>query len=247
MNIMKNKKILLSSGCSFTFEDWNWRTFVCEIMDYELLNVGTSSIGNGLIGKKVIYNVDNLLKIYKPEDIIVGVMWSGIDRNDFYTDDSTKMDNINNWKENPTKVVDGDRNWEITNFYWKTRKSRLWYENFHTSIGSMIQTIQNILMVQWYLDRVNVKYYMSTFLDIFHINGADNLTSHPEISYLYKMIDFNRFLPVSGCHEWVKENYQEDGFNAPDSNGYIGVHPTKFGHQKFVEEVIVPFIKNKLL
>jgi hypothetical protein len=244
---MENKKILLTSGCSFTFEKWNWPTFVSEMMNYELINVGTASSGNGLIGKKVIYHVDRLLKEFDPKDIVVGVMWSGIDRNDFYTEDSREMNNTNNWKENPTKVVDGHYNWEITNFHWTTRKSRLWYEEFHTSVGSMIQTIQNVLMVQWYLERKNVKYFMSTFLDIFHMSGANNIISHPEVRYLYEMIDFTKFLPVSGCHEWVKENHKEFGFNAPDSNGYIGVHPTEFGHVKFAEEVIVPYLKNNLL
>jgi len=244
---MENKKTLLASGCSFTFEPWNWPTFVCNQMDYNLVNVGMGSSGNGLIGKKVIYNVDKLLKTHKPEDIVVGVMWSGIDRNDFYTDDNRKISNVNNWIENPTHIIEGRKNWAITNFRWENTHSKLWYENFHTSVGSIIQTIQNILMVQWYLERNNIKYFMSSFIDIFHANGGDGLITYDEVVYLYEMIDFTKFLPVSGCHEWVKEHYNELGFNEPDKNGYIGIHPTKFGHQKFAEEVIVPFIKNKLL
>jgi len=247
MNIMKNKKILLTSGCSFTFEKWNWPTFVAQMMDYELINVGMASQGNGLISKKVIYNIDKLIKTYNSEDIVVGVMWSGVDRNDFYIEDTRSMNNISGWIENPTNVVDGHKNWEITNHHWMTGKSRLWYENFHTNIGSMIQTIQNILLVQWYLERHDIKYFMSTFLDIFHMEGAYNIISHPEVKYLYEMIDFTKFLPVSGCHEWVKQNYKEAGLNPPDLNGYIGMHPTKFGHTKFAEEVIVPHLKNNLL
>lgn len=244
---MENKKILLASGCSFTFEPWNWPTFVANGMDYNLLNVGMGSTGNGLISKKVIYNVDNLLKSYNPEDIVVGVMWSGIDRNDFYIDKPVKSDTHCGWSENPTRVVDGFNNWEIVNIHWTTEKSLSWYKNFHTEIGSIIQTIQNILMVQWYLERKNVKYFMSTYMNIFHLKNMDNLLTNPDISYLYKMIDFTKFLPVSGCHEWVKENYIEEGFNKPDSRGVVGMHPTEFGHKKFAEEIIIPYINNNLL
>lgn len=244
---MENKKVLIASGCSFTFEPWNWPTFVSKDMGYELVNVGMASTGNGLISKKVLYNVENLLKSHKPEDIMVGVMWSGMDRNDFYLEKSVEHSLHFNWRENPTNVAHGFNNWEITNHHWGTEKSLLWYKNFHTQIGSVIQTIQNILMVQWYLERKNIKYFMSTYLNIFHVENMEQLLTNPDIDYLYKMIDFTKFLPVIGCHEWVKENYVGDGFEKMDSNGVIGMHPTEFGHKKFSEEVIIPFIKNKLI
>lgn len=240
------KKTLITSGCSFTFEQWNWPTFVCKELDYDLINVGMASQGNGLIAKKVIYNVDKFLKTHTSNDLIVGIMWSGIDRHDFYTDDSTIISNINGWIENPTNVVDGRKNWIITNAHWNISQAKLWYENLHTSVGAMIITIQNILMVQWYLERKGIKYFMSTFLDIFHINGTDDLIYHPEVKYLYNMIDFSKFLPVSGCHEWIKENCNELGFKKPDNNGYIGMHPTEYGHKIFSKEVIIPYIKNNL-
>lgn len=243
---MIDKKIFLASGCSFTFEPWNWPSFVSEKMNYNLINVGMASQGNGLIGKKIIYNVDKLLKKYNSEDIIVGVMWSGIDRNDFHTDDSSRMSNVNGWIENPTHIVDGHKNWEITNYMWETKKSKLWYEYFHTHVGSIIQTIQNILMVQWYLEKNNVKYFMTTYMNIFGDPHIKHLITTPEVEYLYKMIDFNRFIPIKGCYEWVKENYNEEGMPGVDKYGNHGIHPTEFGHIKFANEVVVPFVKENI-
>lgn len=242
-----NKKKLIASGCSFTFEPWNWPTFVCDEIGLDLINVGMASQGNGLIAKKAIYQVDKLLKSHNPEDIIVGIMWSGVDRHEFYTDDSNKISNVNGWIENPTNVVDDRKNWIITNFMWTEPHAKIWYENLHTHIGAMIMTVQNILLTQWYLERHGVKYFMSTFLDIFHANGADYLVSHPEVKYLYEMIDFSKFLPVNGCHEWVNDNYSEEGFNSPDKYGNRGIHPTKFGHIKFAQEVVVPYIKENII
>ncbi len=42
------KKILLASGCSFTFEPWNWPGHLSQKLDINLLNVGMASQGNGL-------------------------------------------------------------------------------------------------------------------------------------------------------------------------------------------------------
>jgi hypothetical protein len=245
---MDSKKILLSSGCSFTFEPWNWPTFVANTMDWELLNVGMASTGNGLISKKIIYNVNKLLKTKNPKDIIVGVMWSGFDRHEFHVDKQLYIENTNGWSQNPTSITEGNKNWVITNIHWQNRHSKIWYENLHTSVGAMIITIEHILRTQWFLEKVGVKYFMSTYLDIFNYFGADRVVSNPEVKYLYDMIDFTKFLPVSGCHEWVKKHYEFDGgFNPPNDNGVVGMHPTEFGHKKFTEQVIVPFIKERLM
>lgn len=247
-------KTLIASGCSFTFETWNWPGFLSNSIGAKLINVGMGSQGNGLISKKMMYALDNELKDKSPDDIIVGIMWSGIDRNEFYVDDISdlndlkKLKSIDKWTFNPTSVINGEENtnWVITNSHWKNKHSKLWYENYHTNIGSMVNTIQYILLTQWYLERKNVKYFMTTYLDIFHGEHSKNFIAHPEVSYLYDMIDFSKFLPISGCHEWVKEHYgDKDGFNAPDINGYIGIHPTKYGHEMFSNEVIIPFLNEK--
>lgn len=244
---MQNKKTLLASGCSFTFEKWNWPTFVAESLDYDLLNVGMASTGNGLIGKKVIYNVENLLKTHDPENILVGVMWSGIDRNDFFVEDPKAVKPFCGWITNPNAVVKGHNNWEITNIHWNTEKSLLWYKYFHTDVGSIIQTLQNILSVQWYLERKKVKYFMSTFMDIFSRVRVHDLLNHPDVKYLYEMVDFTKFLPVAGCYEWVRDNYFEQGFNYPGNDLNKILHPTEFGHKKFTHQIIVPFVQTEIL
>jgi hypothetical protein len=247
------KKILLSSGCSFTFEDWNWPGHLSKQLNIELLNVGMASQGNALISRKAIYNVERLLENYNNSEILVGIMWSGIDRAEYYSPQDT---DVNFWGfgnnkipkdgriKNPTNVVENQYNWRIMNYNWENTECVLYYENYHNAVSSMVYTIEHILRVQWYFHKIGIDYFMSTYVDIFK---DKTLLNHPEISYLYNQIDFSKFLPVSGCHEWVKENYGNDGgFNAPDANGYIGIHPTSFGHEKFTQEVIMPFIKNML-
>lgn len=243
---MESKKTLLVSGCSFTFEPWNWPTFVANEFDYDLINVAMGCQGNGLIFRKLIYKLDELLKTKSPEDIIVGVMWSGIDRVEFHMKDVKFPANYDGWKENPTCVIPGINTWVIGNHHWTNKYSKLWYVTYYSDIEMAIKTMEYIIFTQMYLEKHRIKYFMSTYMDIFHSKYSEHITYSKEVKYLYDMIDFSKFLPVSGCHEWVKEHYNDGGFNNPDEHGNIGVHPTEFGHKMFSDEVIVPFIKKNI-
>ena len=64
-----------------------------EINDYNLLNVAMPCQGNHIIAQKVIYNVNQQLKTKKSEEIIVGVMWSGVDRHNFFIDNNLRFRN----------------------------------------------------------------------------------------------------------------------------------------------------------
>ena len=192
-----DKKILIVSGDSFTFEKWNWPGYLKDNINYDINNSGMGCQGNGLISKKIIYNVDKVLKTISADDILVGVMWSAIDRTEFYLDDVSNYNNVDGWVENPTNIVDGVENkrWFITNSHWKTPKAKMWYEYFHTDIESMISFMYDVLSVQWYLEKHNIKYFMSTIIDIFE--NREQTINHPEIKYLYDMINFEYFLPIT--------------------------------------------------
>lgn len=240
------KKLLIASGCSFTFEKWNWPGHLSKELDVKIINVGMGSQGNGLISRKLLYAVENAKKIYSSDEILVGVMWSGTDRSEYHTFDNT---NVINWGfnttapniKNPTNVVDGMYNWRILNQHWVNKESLNYYQNFHTAIFGMVSTIEHILRIQWYLKNLNIDYFMSTYMNIF---DDKILTENREVDHLFKMINFDMFLPVKGCYEWVLENYKVEGFPNISDHSKIE-HPTSFGHRKFSEEVIVPYLKTR--
>lgn len=242
------EKVLIVSGCSFTFEEWNWPGHLGEMLNLKVINVGMASQGNGLISRKLIYTLDKTLLEYKPEEILVGVMWSGTDRTDFHSFSQKSVLSWGNFSEgtpgvkNPTNIVDNGYNWHIMNQHWENKESKTYYSMFHTAVQGMLHSVEHILRVQWYLERLNITYFMSTFTDIF----AKVLIENPEIDYLYKKIDFNHFLPVKGCYEWILEHHKNDGgFNVPDDKQYLGIHPTSFGHQQFTKKVIIPYLIEK--
>jgi hypothetical protein len=240
----ENKKTLIASGCSFTHQPWSWAYKLKEINEYNLLNVAMPCQGNNIIAQKVLYNVSQQLKIKRKEDILVGVMWSGVDREDFFMYDVNRLENIDGWEENPTNIIEGQKNWVIMNSNWDNPIARLWYENFHTYVGAMIDTLKNVLLTQLFLEKNNIKYFMTTYMNIFDTIKEDILFN-PEVEYIYKMINFDNFLPVDGCYEWVKINCKEKGFNLVDLNGGIDIHhPNDYGHEMFTKDIIVPFLKN---
>tara|TARA_B110000444_G_scaffold249879_1_gene275555 strand:+ start:1488 stop:2264 length:777 start_codon:yes stop_codon:yes gene_type:complete len=245
--MIEGKKVLLAGGCSFTFEDWNWPGFLSRKLNLDILNKGMASQGNGLISRKVISGLDELLKTYKKEEILVGIMWSGINRHEYFTHDSEDVRPWGFFKkeksniENPTDVIKGRYNWRILNINWDSNEVRSYYENFHNNISSMVYTIEHILRIQWYLDSLGIDYFMSTYMDIF--NEVTILEKNPEVIPLYSKINFDKFLPVSGCSEWVYENYLEYGMPlGTDEHGNKGVHPLPYGHEKFTDEIIIPHL-----
>lgn len=244
-------KKLVVSGCSFTFEDWNWPRFLGECYGLSLkdiVNVGMGSQGNGLISKKLIYAVTKELETQNPKDLMVGIMWSGVDRVDFHSENNY---NSGNWGNNghisnisnPTNVAE-EKKWYVLNPGWGLNKDSHplmdnYYEHYHSNVGAMVNTIQCILITQWFLKEKKVPYFMTTYMDIFNMYDKEFL-NNPEIKYLYDLIDFSKFLPIRGCFEYIKTNFPE---GMPECNNeYDGHHPLENGHKFFSENAIAPFI-----
>jgi hypothetical protein len=108
-------KLLITSGCSFSecispaVKTWP-KHLAKELIDYTHQSYAMGSQGNGLISRGIVYGVNEALKTHSPEDILVGVMWSGTDRHDFRCTNPKLLhfvsDKVNNgWIENPTSFI----------------------------------------------------------------------------------------------------------------------------------------------
>jgi|688.fasta_scaffold478225_2 hypothetical protein len=233
-------KILISSGCSFTDTEWD-KTWPVHLAEYfpnaERKEVGLGSSGNGLISRKVIYEVTEALKKYKPEEILVGVMWSSRDRSEFYTHDELKFDNSDGWRQNPTNFILGtNKSWNLLHWGWKNEYSKLYYSTFHDNIGSLIYTYEHVLRTQWFLKLNKIPYFMSNITEELFNNG---ISGAPDVIHLHDQIDKLHFLPVLGEHEWARDH---SGLEFRDWDGW---HPSPEQHKLFVEKIIVPFLQEK--
>ena len=229
--------ILVTGGCSFSdYRARAWPVQLTEILICDPIYTGMSSQGNGLISRKIIYTLSELLKTTDPSELLVGIMWSGPDRHDFYTTEDPGFDtNIDNWLENPTSVIpDCPNNWVILNHNWKNRFAKDYYSTFYDNIGASVYTYEHILRVQWFLKLHNIKYFMTTYTGEVFANS-----DHVDTKHLHDQIDADHFLPVTGEYEWCRDY---SGIAYPDP---YDKHPSEEQHKRFTEQVIIPFLQSK--
>ena len=234
-------KKLITGGCSFSEcleHPGTWpRHLATALPKYRHISTAMGSQGNGLISRRIIYQVTEALTQTAADDLLVGVMWSGPDRHDFYVQRNPEVLASDRRMENPTRFVKGGSGaWAITNHHWETDLDKLYYTKFHTYHGALIYTLEHILRTQWFLTQHGIRYFMTTY------TGEvlpDIAKTHRDMQHLYNLIDTGVFLPVVGEYEWCRD-YSGLEFPVPDDN-----HPGTDQHRLFVEQVVLPFLKER--
>jgi len=235
-------KHLLASGCSFTFDSWNWPTFVAQDLNIELSNVGMGSMGNTLIARRAITKLNELLEVYNPEDILVGIMWSGENRYHRFVGDTPIETHNQRLIGNPTYMwPNGEKVWEISNNHWDTEFNKNYLKYIHTFEDSFMSTIDSIILTQNYFKSLGVDYFMCSFIELFkYIYSA-----HSDVKKYSKLIDYSKFADIGGCFEWCRDNQINFEYTG-EFEDKEWVHPLEEGHKAFAKNVILPFItKNK--
>lgn len=243
-------KALVTAGCSFSEcinydvnnnqDNKTWPIFMRErLPDYEHYSAAMGSQGNGLISRRVQYRVHELLKTHRPEDILVGVMWSGRDRFEFFFEQPIEFTtNIDGWIENPTRVADdAPGGWVILNPHWKHEHNPPFYRHYYNEVGAQLYTLEHVLNLQNFLKLHGVKYFMTTNYDT---TFNEYYKNNANCTWLWEQIDWSKFLPVKSEYHWVMDNCP----NNPPKN----FHPHPHQHEKFVDQVIWPWLEqNNLL
>lgn len=180
----------------------NWPLHVADrlkLHPHQCFPTAVTSQGNGLISRHAIFRTNRALKSYDPENILVGIIWSGPARVDFYQYPAASLDDTHS-----SDVVDsGSKPWKIINVHWDDIFSKTWYKFFSNEIGALVNSCEHILRTQWFLQKHKVKYFMGCITqEVFPQMQLD----HPEIRYLYDLIDFSHFLPIEqGLYEWARD------------------------------------------
>ena len=189
-----NKKYLITSGCSFTADSnkrgHSWPTHLAKLMDRELINKAESGKGNYFISNQ-IYSTFTDTK-YNSVNSKVVVMWSGLDRYDFY------------------------RKGE-----WLRPNARF-YVKHHAIENSYLQSLQYIIGIQEFLNNRDIPYLFLTYMDIFDLDELWlNLYANKQLRKLVDWDKFHFHKGTSGLDEWVKDNnlgIQPDGH--PEEESY---------------------------
>ena len=258
---MSEKKIFITAGSEFVNDKNSWRYICKKKLNYDIFDLTKEKISNALISRNVIYKVNELIKMnYKTEDIIVGIIWTIPIIHERYISDGKNDDYMGKSETGFTSVVDNVKNWRILSHdsISSSEDCELYFKIIYNKLQSYVLSVEHILRTQWFLNKLGIKYFMTTYVDLF-FNDKNllkiydfsklteykregyrlNMTAFNEVDYLYAMIDMNQFLPIQSMLDWLQENYSVDGFD--DSEKLI---PNSFGHEKFTTEVILPFLKN---
>ncbi len=237
MTIDSSSKKFIVSGCSFSAPDFlveTWpKLFTTHLPDYTLINKSAQSRGNGLISRAVIYEVQNQLQNgVLPDDILVAVQWSGWGRHENHISDLSLLSSSDEQVRPISKRVQGfidnyTNSWEIMNHHWDTKNSKLYYSMLYSEKGKLIESLEHILRTQWFLEKHNIKYFMTNM-----IKFSD---SCDETEHLFQMIDKSKFLPILGMLEWA----QSTGLPLLD-NGHLSLEQNSI----FADTVVLPFLIN---
>lgn len=249
-------KILITSGCSFSecVSPWidTWPRHLYNLLkNHDYTNHISCAIGcqgNGLISRRVEYEVIKALKTYKSEDILVGVMWSSSSRFDYRCEDNSLLswddNDINDchWHFNPIAFVDGaPKNWVVGNLHWNKIEFSTYLKYFHSDIGAAITSLEHILRTQYFLRINKIPYFFTNFVDENIVEA--HLENNEEIKYLIDQLDTSQYLPTSSERRWLLQNskYKEQYEKQCDQ------HPQSHHHQEFTEQVIYPWLIGKYL
>lgn len=298
----------ISAGCSYSQvpnRDITWPVHVQKAFGLETNEVyhsASGGTGNRIISRKVIHAVTQALKTHKPEDLLVGILWSGCDRHSLVIQENektynkcTKIGLPNTYSEflkdkqrladkrlsfnNPLYIGHpaefnhflryrrddpGEFNHYTLNAHWDDELTFIYYNNFVDTLGSLVQTCEDILRTEWFLKKHNIKYFMAEYdFDTFFFAGISDQTAsllgydkdcpavysnhqkykcdvhHPDVKYLYDMIDKDYWLPIKHLGDWVRNVSKFDYRDPKDP------HPSTEQHIDFTKQIILPFLEKK--
>lgn len=245
-------RILITNGCSFSEGSYTWTGNLYGALQQYGFSAhvcnAKSSQGNGLISRGIVYNVTKALRAYKSENIFVGVMWSGPDRMDYRCSFPGTLSFIHKpadgkWHpENPVGFVENaNKHWVIMNHHWTNVESTTFYTNFYDPVGAVISSLEHMLRVQWFLKEKNINYFFTVYQDFV----LQQYNTHPEVEYLYSLLDKNNFLPVSSEYAWILKNSKFNWRDSLEQAPHPSNHPSREQHKDFTENVIIPWLKEK--
>lgn len=250
-------KRIITCGCSFADaptnrNSWpavleNMRSHIPELCenDVSFLHRGLGSQGNELIQKKTSLALIESLEEYKPEEILVLVMWSGTERKTFYVDNKDFVQECSeNWKKNSMswglqfsdlkntynglEILPGFKNfynknggWYICNY---TNPDSQFVKDFYnlnsTVVGPATTSLENMIMLQNLCKLKNVRLIQS-FYRSYVFEDIELNKDHLNLNYLYKQWDFDTIVSTTGMLEYLRP---EDKNQKASSNPFYKIY-----------------------
>lgn len=233
--------ILLTGGCSFSEcikpDVTTWPKILAGYLPHRRhVSEGMGSQGNGLIARRIQHRCHQLLKTHDADDLLVGIMWTGTDRWEFYQ--QPKVDfvtNIDSWQINPYSWSEHDPGgWVITNPHWLHHLNEPIYRYYYDPLWMQSLSLEHIVHTQRFLKQKGIRYFMTkSFSNCINPDFKQN----PVVEYLWDDLDESCWLPVKSELEWL----EDQALIAKGAN----FHPKPEQHRAFVDQIIMPWLEQK--
>ena len=145
--------------------------------------------------------INELIKMnYKTDDIVVGIMWTIPMIHERYISDGKNDDYMGKSETGFTSVVDNVKNWRILNHdsISSSEDCELYFKIIYNKLQSYVLSVEHILRTQWYLNKLGIKYFMTTYVDLFFNNknllkiyDFSKLTEYKRECYRLNILGYN--------------------------------------------------------
>lgn len=249
-------KHIVTSGCSFSTHQ-KWPAILQGRTNIPVYTQGKDSAGNDWISKTAIYQTYELLKTgINPEEMLVIVMWSGIDRKGLFVS-KKETPNYNEFVNHSVNFLDIEAGYILgsldsymgSDYIANYKKNWLSYVTLE-ELSS--ESYEHFLRLQWFCKSYNIKLLNLTYGDILHYpnswfldpkkTGPLTKDIYKSVKHLHDMIDFNQWAfydETSGQFEYALNN--KLSFDAD------GHHPSLLANEHYVDNFLIPILKEKEL
>ncbi len=242
----------------------NYKSWALHLEDIvpnsKVYNRALPGVGNAYIVRSIIWQVNELLKQnIKPN---VFMQMTSFDRKELLLDcDDLNSETDRNLQthyipdiipihHSPhyAKELNDNKVW-LKHSYEEDSVMRYHYKYYHNDESALVESLEHILRLQWFLKGNDINYKMFCGWNLFPM--LPQLSKYPiEVRHLWKMIDWDNFWfykNYGGITEWGEQNLSfNDRYVTGERRNKEGFpldqHPSNKAHREFAKQVVSKWI-----
>tara|TARA_B100000424_G_scaffold118850_1_gene89742 strand:+ start:2427 stop:3290 length:864 start_codon:yes stop_codon:yes gene_type:complete len=248
----------------------SWALHLEDVIDGSIVhNEAMPGAGNGYISRAIIHRVSKLIDDGRKPDWVI-VQWSGVQRkemlldfNEVHEDDKNRASHFID-RFLPIRVrgrtmasrLNRNKLW-YKHAYDNDTILKHWYKYYGNEDFCLLETLEHMLRLQWYLENQNIKFKFFFGWELFrHYERLPRLPL--EINHIWKLLDWDKFWfhnneyvqsNMGGITEWSMDRFDTDLERfvtdlRTKEGALMDLHPSQLAHKTFAKEVVSEWINN---
>ena len=250
----------------------SWSLHLEDIVpDSKVYNRALPGVGNAYIVRSIIWQVNELLKQNIKPNVFMQITsfdrkYLLLDSDDLNSETDKNLHthyipDIMPRHHSPhlAKKLNNNKVW-LKHSYEEDSMMRYHYKYYHNDESALIESLEHILRLQWFLKLNNINYKIFPGWNIINTLNHHTLQkesneklifSTTEVKFLWEMIDFDNFWfykNYGGITEWSIDNLPfkdryVTGERLNENGTALDEHPSNIAHREFAKQVVSKWIK----